>query len=265
MTRIARKRSCTGIYHIMLRGINKQNIFETEHDYYQFVTILNDVKTRVQEDGTVATDGCTFYAWVCMSNHVHLLIKEGTKTIGEVVKSIASSYVYYFNHRYGRIGHLFQDRFKSEPCEDDDYFFTLFRYINQNPLKAGITTDIINYNWCSWTYDYVRRHNDTTQETVCDVDAVMEMISFEGLKELIEEMCLEKTEDFRSNEKNNSDESIRRLLFEFSGCSTTVDFQKARFGSLGKAFKEAIKRDATQEQISRITGLTRYRIRKEIR
>lgn len=249
----------------MLRGINKQDIFETEHDYYQFVQTLNDAKKTVQADGTVTTDGCTFFAWVCMSNHVHLLVKEGTKTIGEVVKTIASGYVYYFNHRYGRIGHLFQDRFRSEPCESDDYFFTLFRYINQNPVKAGITHDINNYNWCSWTYDFVRKHDDKKAQTVCDVDAVIDMVSFEGLKELVEELCTEKTEDFKPIETENSDENIKKLLFENSGCRTTVDFQKMEFGKLRNALKEAIRNNATQDQLSRITGLTRYRIRKEIR
>ncbi|MBR2237065.1 MAG: transposase, partial [Prevotella sp.] len=62
-----------------------------------------------------------------MPNHVHLLLREKEWHIGDIMKSIASSYVFCFNKKYGRIGHLFQDRFKSEPCDDMSYFFTLFR------------------------------------------------------------------------------------------------------------------------------------------
>ena len=67
-----------------------------------------------------------------MGNHVHLLIKESDEPIGDVMKRISSSYVFYYNHKYDRVGHLFQDRYRSEPCEDLSYFITLLRYIHQN-------------------------------------------------------------------------------------------------------------------------------------
>ena len=58
------------------------------------------------------------------------------------MKRISSSYVYYYNHKYGRIGHLFQERFKSQPVDEWPYFVTLLRYIHQNPLKARLVSDI---------------------------------------------------------------------------------------------------------------------------
>ena len=88
MPRQARQASGTGIYHVMMRGINHQ---------------------------------CA---------------------IGMAIKRIASSYVYYYNHKYSRDGHLFRERYKSEPVNDMAYFVTLLRYIHQNPVKAGIVNKV---------------------------------------------------------------------------------------------------------------------------
>lgn len=76
-----------------------------------------------------------------MANHFHLLIREREETIGNVVKRIASSYVYYYNHKYLRDGHLFKERFKSEPVNDISYFTTLLRYIHQNRRTKQAQSD----------------------------------------------------------------------------------------------------------------------------
>jgi len=80
-----------------------------------------------------------------MGNHIHLLLKEGKESLATSMKRISTSYVYYYNWQYDRKGHLFQDRYKSEPVEDDAYFLTVLRYIHQNPLKAGLSDDISSY------------------------------------------------------------------------------------------------------------------------
>ena len=116
MPRKARTRSSTGIYHIIMRGINRQIIFEDSEDYIQFLESL----TRQKE-----TSGIEIYAYCLMSNHVHLLIKEGNEDLGTVFKRIGSSYVYWYNWKYNRRGHLFQDRYRSEAVEDDGYFLTV--------------------------------------------------------------------------------------------------------------------------------------------
>ena len=86
-----------------------------------------------------------------MSNHIHLLIKEGKENLEQIIKRIAGSYEYWYNWKYNRSGHLFQDRFKSEPVETDEYFLTVIRYIHQNPVKAKVTTDISKYEFSSYT------------------------------------------------------------------------------------------------------------------
>ncbi len=137
MPRQQRNKSKSGYYHIMIRGNERKNIFLDEQDKSRFVEILNDKKKSV-----------SFYlqAFCLMDNHVHLMISEGVDDIARVMKRITVSYVYYFNKKYKRIGHLFQDRFRSEVVEDDNYVLSLARYIHQNPVKAGIVNQARNIN-----------------------------------------------------------------------------------------------------------------------
>ena len=145
MPRKAREKSNSKIYHVMLRGINKQAIFEEDMDYQYFLSVLmtcRDISHFI------------LYAYCLMNNHVHLLIREGDEDDAEsmevIFKRIGVRYSNYYNHKYGRIGHLFQDRYKSEPCEDMLYFRTLLAYIHRNPVEAGICNHPWEYPWSSW-------------------------------------------------------------------------------------------------------------------
>ena len=102
MPRQARKQSGTGIYHVMLRGINRQDIFEDDEDYYQFIITLDRMRVKYDDNGIPCGSNCTYYAYCLMSNHFHLLIRERDEKVGDTVKRIASSYVYYYNRKYGR-------------------------------------------------------------------------------------------------------------------------------------------------------------------
>ena len=138
MPRQERTKSGTGIYHVMLRGINKQDIFEDDEDYLQMTSCLQGLTERYDENGVTVEPLCTIYSYCLMSNHLHLLIREQEEDISSVMKRLGVAYAYYFNKKYQRNGHLFQDRFRSEPVNTMDYFVTLMRYIHQNPLKAGL-------------------------------------------------------------------------------------------------------------------------------
>lgn len=140
MPRNARQISKTGVYHIMLRGNEQRDIFGDDADKVAFLDFLYNKKVE---------EGCLMYAYCLMDNHVHLVVKEGVNGIAKFMRRIGTSYVKYYNQRYNRIGHLFQDRYKSENVETDGYLLTVIRYVHQNPEKAGICKSE-EYRWSSY-------------------------------------------------------------------------------------------------------------------
>ena len=102
MPRKARIESKSGIYHIMLRGINRQQIFEDDEDFEKFLWVLKDVKQLSR---------FKLYGYCLMGNHIHLLLKPENEPLELIFRRIGSKYVYWYNLKYQRTGHLFQDRF----------------------------------------------------------------------------------------------------------------------------------------------------------
>ena len=166
MPRQARKKSESGIYHIMLRGINQQQIFEDWEDYEKFLEILKDCKVI-----------CEFklFAYCLMGNHIHLLIQEGTESLEQVFKRLCGRFVYWYNVKYRRAGHLFQDRFKSEPVDSDDYFFTVLRYIHQNPTKAGLCKRVEDYAYSSYM-EYFNESSRVDRDYVLNLMTIDEFV-----------------------------------------------------------------------------------------
>lgn len=99
MPRQARTKSATNIYDAILRGVHKQQVFEDNEDYIRFLNVLRrQTQPDVDAQGQIFQPRCYVYAYCLMGNHVHLLLKEESETIGDIMKRIASSYVYYYNH-----------------------------------------------------------------------------------------------------------------------------------------------------------------------
>ncbi|MCL0085547.1 transposase, partial [Thermodesulfovibrionales bacterium] len=130
----------TQTYHIMLRGNNRQDVFIDDEDKARIIATISEKKGG----GRFA-----LYAYCVMDNHLHLVLKEGTDPLSRALKRIGTSYAYYFNKRYKRVGHVFQDRYRSENIEDDTYLLGAIRYIHQNPEKAGIGSQEA-YPWSSY-------------------------------------------------------------------------------------------------------------------
>lgn len=145
MPRAARKKSETGIYHVIVRGVNRKELFHNEEDYKRYLEIIQRTKQ---------VSGCEIYAYCLMGNHVHLVIKENEEQIGQIMKRIGTSYAYWYNRKYKHTGHVFGDRYKSECVEDDRYLMTVIRYIHNNPLKAGMVKRAKQYKWSSCSAYY---------------------------------------------------------------------------------------------------------------
>ena len=165
MPRKARKLSSTKIYHVMIRGNRKQDIFLEDEDRLKFIKILKKVKQKGEYE---------LYAYCLMSNHVHLLIKEKNEQISRVMKRINISYVNYFNQKYQQIGHLFQDRYKSEPIESENYLLAVLSYIHNNPLNAFVVNNLEEYPWSSY---YIYTEGLSQQALLIECENILSLFS----------------------------------------------------------------------------------------
>lgn len=142
MPRQARLDVPGALHHIMVRGINKSAIFRDDQDRIKFLERL----------GQAVSDGkCTVYAWALMSNHLHLLFKSGKDGISVVMRKSLTWYALYFNRRYRRTGHLFENRYKSILCDEDNYLLALVRYIHLNPIRAKIVQTLEELDRYTWS------------------------------------------------------------------------------------------------------------------
>jgi REP element-mobilizing transposase RayT len=142
MPRQARLDVPGALHHLMLRGINKSPIFEDDRDRTQFLD-------RLEKNVTAAE--ARVYAWALMTNHVHILFKSGKQGISDVMRKQLTWYAQYYNRRHRRSGHLFENRYKSVLCDEDNYLLALIRYIHLNPIRAGIVKTLEEldcYPWC---------------------------------------------------------------------------------------------------------------------
>ena len=137
MPRKARIDAPGALHHIIVRGIERKDIFRDKRDKTNFLDRLELILTETSTP-------C--FAWALMDNHVHLLLRTGLTPIATVMRRLLTGYAQQFNRRHKRHGQLFQNRYKSFLCEEDAYLLELVRYIHLNPLRAGIVDNIDRLN-----------------------------------------------------------------------------------------------------------------------
>jgi len=230
----------------MIRGINQQNIFVDDEDNKKYFDTLARYRKDVEFE---------IYAYCLMGNHIHLLMKEGNEEISNTMRRIGASYVYWYNWQYSRKGHLFQDRFKSEPVEDDSYFLTVLRYIHQNPLKAGLTDNIESYNWSSYK-EY------TTEAKIVNVDFALSMFAenrdkaIERFREFNTEANNDKCLEITEQRKTISDKEIRQLVLNKYNIELAKLHNEQPKTQI-KVLKYLKELDGSSlRQLSRLTGFT---------
>jgi REP element-mobilizing transposase RayT len=229
----------------MLRGINRQNIFECDEDHVRFLEAVAAVKEISDFE---------LFGYCLMGNHVHLLLKTGQEPLGIIFKRIGVRYVSWFNRKYVRSGHLFQGRFKSEPVEDSRYLLAVLRYIHNNPVKAGLCRRVDEYRWSSCR-DYIAKNS-----SLADTTAVLTMLSSSptnAAARFMEFMQIDTDDEFLDVEAlaENPDDALRRKLEKLCGISTVAQFQALPVKERNRNIR--ILRDAklSIRQISRMTGI----------
>lgn len=257
MPRHARILSKSQTYHVMLRGNNKENIFSNDEDKNTILYLIKEKKIEC---------GCSIYAYCVMDNHIHLVIREGIENLSNIMKKIAVSYAYYYNKKYKHIGHVFQDRYRSENIEDDKYLLTVIRYIHQNPLKAGINT-VEEYKWSSFN-EYITKKN-----YIIDAEDILGMFSSDtkvALNEFVRfnhEYTKEKfldVEDKCEIDETNVNEFINHFLKEKN--ISIIELHNSSNKEVRKELLEILhkKSNFSIREIALITGLNRETVRRMI-
>ena len=231
----------------MMRGINQQQIFEDQEDCEKFLQILKDCKT---------ISDFKLYAYCLMGNHIHLLIQEVAEPIEQIMKRIATRFVYWYNIKYQRVGHLFQDRYKSEPVEDDSYFLTVLRYIHQNPVKVGICKKASAY--ANSSYNEFFNHSG-----LIDCAFVFGIIPKEDFDKFNNEVSFDKCLDIEGKPSIKvTDEQAQKIIEKYSKCKSIAEFQKLEPKTRDKYLKKLKESGLSIRQISRLTGVSFNIVRK---
>ncbi len=250
MPRTARLVSATGFYHVIIRGVDRQVIFEEESDYLFFLSILEKYSCETS---------VTTLAYCLMNNHVHLLVHDDDRNLSLFMKKINISYSAYFNVKYDRTGHLFQNRFKSVPIETGDSLLRVFRYILANPLKAGVSPTY-DYRWNSYSC-YGRT------DSFVDTSFLVGMIGDEA--EYKSFLSIDDNDDsLEYGNKRKSDEYAGNVLYSLMSSLGVSDVK--RLHSLPKNMRNDILRKMKEaglsiRQIGRLTGIGRGVIQSAIK
>jgi len=125
-----------GYHHIINRGVDRRVVFDDAVDKEMFLKIINK---------TAMIHKVILHDYVLMDNHYHLLIETEKEDLSTFMRIVSANYVQYYNRKYQRSGHLWQDRYKSRFITSDEYLYLLIRYIEYNPIEAGLSTKIGEY------------------------------------------------------------------------------------------------------------------------
>lgn len=130
------------LYHVMVRGNNGEKVLADEIDKRKYFNVLTQYKEKL---------GFKLYAFCIMDNHAHFLIEVQDVSLSQIMQRIQQVYTQWFNRKYNRTGHVFQQRYKALLCDKDSYLLQLIRYIHNNPIKANLD-DGLKYKWSSHAY-----------------------------------------------------------------------------------------------------------------
>lgn len=243
MPRNARTKSGSGIYHILICGINRQVLFAEDEDRLKFLDILRQCK----ENGTFQ-----IYAYCLIGNHIHLVIREDKEPIGDIIKKIGSKYVSWYNIKYTRSGQLFQGRFKSEPIEYNEYLFAVIRFIHQNPVKAALSQDL---DYCFSSYNEYLYKSDNL---LVDCNYILEKMSLEDfIKYNNTQNCDSFLDIITATPIRVNNETAQKIINKISKTQNITEFQALPPEVQAKNIIKIHSKGVSIRQLCSMTGVSK--------
>lgn len=249
--RRSREKSFSKVYHVIIRGINKQNIFLDDQDFKKLKKELKKTKEKYKYE---------IYAYALMRNHIHIVINDKNDNLSRIIQSINISYSIYFNKKYDRIGHLFQNRFKSKAIDSQEYLKNLIRYIHKNPENAGI---IEKYKWTSYE-EYIYKENIINSKFVLDFFGVSKEEKLYNIKKFHYNYNknIDLTKDYELITKIDDEEAIniiKNILKE----DNLMKIQNYNKNKRDKAILKILEIEGIRKiQISRLIGINKKTIER---
>ena len=240
--------------HIVMRGINKQDIFLDKQDKEKFIKEIENTKKKYDYE---------LYAYVIMPNHVHLQIYDKNGNISNIMNSLQTRYVSYFNKKYERVGHLFQDIYFNKIIENDEYFSNTIRYIHKNPEKAFMSSKE-RYEWSSYN-KYVS--NDSS---LVDINRFLNLFdnnrseALKKFKKYHEDNKENKFTDYIEYELQNklTDEQLIEALEDKLKIENIQIIQQYNSKVIKNLLKDIVNISYISiNQLSRVTGINRKLLR----
>jgi len=230
----------------MVRGVNRDAIFLDDDDHHVFLDVLGTVKTLSR---------CAVLAYCLMPNHAHLMLRTDGEPIGPTMKRLGVRYAGWFNRKHDRVGHLFQDRFRSRPVDDDPYLVTLVRYIWNNPVQAGLAVEPSDYPWNSCAPGRPLGLVDDS-----DLEGMLPSLT---RGELVMAQW-EPVEDTRPTGRRagHSADDVARLLEVTCGARTPTEFQRLDRTEQSRAIAGLRTWSVAYSAIAAATGLSRTSVQR---
>lgn len=255
MPRKCRNYAMSKIYHIIIKGIDEQNIFYDDRDRRIFLEYLSITKKDYNYN---------IFSYCLMDNHIHMVIKSEKEFLSNAMKSLMIRYVQYFNKKYKRTGNLFQNRFKSKNVENQRYFLEVCRYVHRNPENVGIARTQ-DYEWSSYK-EYIGKEKLIDKNILMHyfdndinnfVEYTKQLRPDENLNDFAEYEIIEKLKD-------NDVEKIIGKIFDIEEISEIPYFFKdLAEDKLQKAIRKLkLIKGSNKTQIARIVRINRHIIEK---
>ena len=168
-----------GYHHIINRGVNRCDVFNNNDDKEMFLRIINK---------TATIHKVTLHDYCLMDNHYHLLIETQTENLSIFMRIVNANYAKYFNKKYKRSGHLWQDRYKSKYIISESYLYILIKYIENNPLEASITHKVSTYPYTLSSLIF----NDKPYYPCCNDSILLKEFDIKTLNEFLGEPISDK-------------------------------------------------------------------------
>ena len=243
-----------GYHHIINRGVNRCNIFNHNNDKNMLLQIINKIALR---------DNVILHTYVLMDNHYHLLIETKKENLSSFMRVINANYAQYFNKKYKRSGHLWQDRYKSKFIISEEYLYTLIKYIEQNPLESKIVKNIGDYQFTLF-------HNIINNKEImscCKESILLKDFKFKEMIDFLEIQLNENDIKFLE-EKHNQNMMIKNKQLIVSKIKTLKEYFFNQLTSINKRnlkIIEAYNHGYSQAELGRFLNLSKSSISKIIK